>query len=107
MRAEYDDYFSSMALLKKKDLSPEKKMKVYNQLRQRLADWGTHTWHEKSFEWWQLFDAHGTLPFSGAYEDQPRYVQLDLLRWTQLQRFWEINSELPDVSALPSLSQLE
>lgn len=66
-----------------------------------LEDWGTLAFPHKSFEWYTMLKQHGILPFAGAYEDQPRYVQLDLMHWTILERWHTLNSELKDASDLP------
>lgn len=106
MRAKYDQYFSTMASLKKRDLSGAEKLKQLNRLREGLVDWGTLVFDDISFEWYINFEDHHMLPYPGSWSDQPRYVQQELHRWAMLRRFWEINEDLPSTEGIPTLEEL-
>ncbi len=106
MRAKYDQYFSTMASLKKRDLSPGEKLKQLNRLEQGLTDWGTLVFDDISFEWAVNWEDHHALPFPGSWSDQPRYVQQELHRWSMLKRYWDLNGELSDASDLQTMDDL-
>ena len=106
MHVKFDDYFSTLARLKKHDLPPGEKLKQLNRLHEALEDWGTCVFPDESFDWWVHYDAYGTLPYPGSLIDQPTYVRRDLTLFTMLKRFWELNEDLPSVEGLPTLDDL-
>lgn len=61
-----------------------------------LQDWGNYVPVSKSYEWYIMLSNHNMLPFPGSWEDQPRYVQRELIQWTNLERWHELNEGIPD-----------
>lgn len=108
MRKQYDEYFQNVAQLKKRDTTPKERLDLLDKLSMSLRDWGTHVFDDKSFEWFIHYkETNGGLPFAGAWEDQPRYVQEDLHHWSMLARWWELNEELSSADGLPSMNDLK
>lgn len=106
MHKEFDDYFSTMAALKKRDLTSTERLEQLNSLKKSLVDWGLHIFPQISFQVFLAYDEYGQYPYPGTFLSQPSYVREELTHWTLLKRFWELNSELPSVDGIPTLDEL-
>lgn len=47
-----------------------------------------------------------TLPFPGAWVDQPTWLREDFLTLLQVKRWWEMNEKLPSVDGLPKMDDV-
>lgn len=95
-----------MAQLKKRDLSPDEKSQLFDDLRKQLEDWGTSLFHRTSFQAWLHYDTYGVYPYPGSFMDQPTYIQDDFTLWTMLKRWHELNEESRSPDGLPTMKNL-
>jgi len=94
-----------MAQLKKRDLSGKERLELLNDLSISLADWGTYVFDDISFDLWTIFDSSGQLPYAGGLMDQPTYIRKDFAHWYRLQRWHELNEELPSTDGVPTIDE--
>ena len=96
-----------MAQLKKRDLSGKERVDLLNSLNEALQDWGTETYHEVSFDLWTIFDSSGHPPYEGGVMKWPTYLRRDFAHWYRLQRWHELNEDLPTTDGLPTIEDLQ
>ncbi len=88
-----DDYFNSKT-----------KPESFQRLTEALVDWkpkaGYTTW-----KWFQVWEGSNwvSLPFSGAYAEQPTWVTEDFELYLAVKRWNELNNTLPTVEGLPKM----
>jgi len=106
MRAEYDEYFATMARLERTDLSARERLKQLRRLSENLQDWGTRVFPNESFDWYQHYKAFGTLPYPGSLIQQPTFVRRELTHWMMLEHWHHLNEQLPSAEGIPTLEEL-
>jgi hypothetical protein len=106
MHAEFDDYFATVAALKKRDLTSKERLEQLARLKTGLVNWGVDIFPSEGFDLWMQYKSFGTLPYPGCYLDQPMFIRRVFTHFTLLEQWHTLNSELPSTDGIPTLEAL-